>query len=184
MTVMKRSSLIGAAVMIGAVIIVFIALQYSSSQFVTDIAGNDASDTGLSGTQAPYFDLPDLAGDHVRLSDYTDQPLIIVFWTTWNEQAADQLHILDEYLESSEDDLIQVVAISSQEEKSIVSSFVRRGGYGLQTLLDARGVTTEEYGVKSLPTTFFIRRDGTIAESFAGVLSQKMLVDKVENILR
>lgn len=165
---------------------VFFALRYGGTQFVADIAGESIeNEAALAGERAPYFDLPDLEGNHVRLSDYTDMPLIIVFWATWNEQAADQLHIIDEYLaEAGSARLVEIVAIDSQEEKSVISSFMRRGGYGIHTLLDARGGVTEEYKVKSMPTIFFVKRDGTIAESFAGVLSERMLVDKIENILK
>ena len=139
-----------------------------------------------AGAQAPYFDLPSIAGDHVKLSQFTDTPVLLVFWTTWNTQAADQIKILDDYLASGQvgSDVVHILAIDSQEEKSITASFLRRGGYKVPVLLDVRGATGGAYGVKSVPTSYFIGRDGTIRDTYAGVLSISMLEKRLEQIIQ
>ncbi len=188
---MKTSSVVGLVVFLAAVVGVFFALRYSSSQLVSDIAGEtpqaeQSSGSDLVGKTAPYFDLPDMEGNHVQVSGLIGTPLVLVFWTTWNSQAADEMHILDEYLASipTEGRLVKIIAIDSQEEKSVVSSFMRRGGYVVPTLLDARGAVSEEYQIKSTPTTYFLDRDGVIRDADAGLISERMLVDKIETILK
>lgn len=188
---MKISHLVTLFIGIAVLAVLFFAVYLGGSALVLDVAGQQTTDasalgTGLLNNQLPYFDLPNLAGDHVRSADLTDTPLVIVFWSTWNTQAADEMHILDQYLtgQSLQNQLVKIVAIDSQEEKSIVSSFMKRGGYQVQTLLDTQGLTGEHYMVKSLPTFFFVDRTGIIREIYSGIMSQSTLMNKIENILQ
>lgn len=173
--------------------ILFAIVRFGGGSFLPSITGDIppessgmTGDSELIGGRAPYFDLPDGSGDHVRLSDYTDTPLIILFWSTWNADASDQMKILDDYLgaRAPEERLVQILAISSQEERSIVASFMRRGGYRVKTLVDAQGITSEEYRIKSLPTFYFVDRSGIVREAYAGLLNERMIGDKVEGILQ
>ena len=163
----------------------------AGSFYVDTIAGgiHVAENTSASasvGTHAPYFDLPDLDGGRVKLSAYANAPLILVFWATWNSAGADQIKILDDYIATHGKDatFVPVLAVSSQEEKSIVSSFMHRGGYRVHTVLDQEGTITNTYGVKSLPTLFFLDSEGVIRAEVDGVLSQKMIVDNFEKIIK
>jgi len=187
---MKRI-LIAIGALIATLGAIFSFIYLGGSALVLNVAGEQnagthASGAGLLGNRLPYFDLPDLAGNRVRSSDFADTPLVIVFWSTWNTEAADEMHILDQYLgdKTSQNQLAKIIAIDSQEERSIVSSFMSRGGYRVQTLLDAQGVAGERYGIKSLPAFYFIDRAGVIREIYVGMLSQQALMNKLEKILQ
>ena len=122
----------------------------------------------------------------MSLGNFSGTPVVLVFWATWNSAAADQIDILDSFLASNvpERSLVKVIAVDSEEDQSVVNSFIRRGGYHVETLVDASGAVSQTYRIKSLPTIFFIDRNGVIREGFAGVLSMKMLVDKVDQLLQ
>lgn len=171
---------------------IFLFIYLGGPSLLLRIAGQEVAsaptpgDT-LIGNRLPYFDLPDLAGGRVRSSDFADTPLVVVFWSTWNEQAADEMHIIDQYLASrsaQDGSLVKIIAINSQEERSVVSSFMGRGGYRVQALLDTQGVAGERYGIKSLPVFYFADRAGIIREIYAGMLSQSALMNKMEKILQ
>ncbi len=146
----------------------------------------DTQSLALRGNHAPYFDLPDTNGTHVRLSDFENTPTVVMFWATWNTDSADALSILDQYnqRQNASDSLVKVVAIDSLEERSIVGSFKQRGKYLTNILVDTQGSVSEDYKVKSLPTYYFIDASGVIEEVYGGVLSESELVDKIEGILR
>lgn len=156
-----------------------------------DLVGQQETPSGVSSTallngRLPYFDLSDLAGSRVRSSDFTDTPLVIMFWSTWNAPAADEMHILDRYLAggSAQSSLVQIISVNTQEERSIVSSFVERGRYKVRTLLDAQGIIGNRYELQSVPTFYFVDRTGIIREIYVGALSQSMLINKIEKILQ
>lgn len=131
---MKRT-LIVLGILVAVLGAIFSFIYFGGSSLVLDVTGQNvsnapASSAGLLWNRLPYFDLPNLAGERVRSTDFADTPLVVVFWSTWNAPAADEMHILDQYLasQSEQSDLVKIVAIDSQEEKSIVASFISRGG--------------------------------------------------------
>ena len=178
------------------IVLVFVLIFFAGKSILPNIVGNttivsnqiSTSTTNeiLLNQKAPYFDLSDNNGNSIKLNDFINTPLIIVFWATWNQQSTDQISILDNYLQNktAQNSLVKVVAINSMEDTSIADSFIRRGGYNVPFVLDSTGEVSNQYNIKSLPTTYFIDRDGIVREIYTGVLSGSMIVDKVENILK
>lgn len=133
------------------------------------------------GQAAPYFELPDLKEKKVKVSDFLGKPAVITFWTTWNSLSVGQLRILSEI--KGPDPLFYAIAINSQEDRSIVSNFIERGGYEIEVLLDENGSVGELYKVKTLPITYFLDKDGNVDYIYVGLLDAESIVDKVGEIL-
>mgnify|MGYP001578622022 CR=1 FL=1 len=183
------------AYILSAVILIFFLFFLIGKSVLPDFLGNSVpiNETSLSldnekllDKKAPDFDLPDNTGNRVKLAYFSNTPSMLVFWSTWNTESADQIKILDDYLSNERIDssIFNIVAINSLEDSSIVKSFIKRGGYNVSVAMDSTGYISNYYNVKSLPTTFFIDKEGIIKEIYTGVLSEDMIVDKVENLLR
>lgn len=136
--------------------------------------------------KAPEFNIPDSNGKRTTLSQFFGTPTVIIFWSTWNKASADQISILDEYIRLSkiQSSLVNILAINSQEDPSVVLSFVRRGGYVVPVLLDATGDVSQTYNVKDFPTLYFISKDGVVNEVYTGILSKSVIVEKVDSLLK
>lgn len=171
----------------------FFMIRASSKNILTDLFGQDKNTNSVNsqtadkllGNKAPYFDLPSLDDKRIKSSLFMNKPLVIIFWSSWNVESANQLKIIDDYISSVEnkDNLFSIISINSQEDMSVVKSFMRRGGYAISTGVDMKGIITESYSIKSLPTTFFIDRDGVIRTIYSGVLNKEMFMGKVEQLL-
>jgi peroxiredoxin len=186
--VMKKRTVVTLFASAVLMLVLFGCIYWFGQQFVPMLADSVALDQGVAqaaiGKKAPYFDLPNTKGDHVRLSDFIGTPVVVVFWATWEGAAADQIQILDAYMAAHKDGtLAKIVIIDSQEEKSIVTAFLRRGGYQVETLYDVGGSVTDAYEARSLPMSFFVDSDGLVRSIFTGVMSGKTLGDKMETIL-
>lgn len=184
-------------IVIGLIVIgsIFLLLYFVGANFISNISpkletvpDKVESKTAIIGKDAPYFNLMSLEGSYINSVDLSDRPTVITFWATWNSESIDQIKIFDDYLASLKDTSLEssprILAIDSQEAKSTVENVIRRGGYKLEVLVDQKGETSTLYGIKTLPTTFFINREGKIIEIYTGTLSKSMIVDKIENILR
>lgn len=176
---------------IGIVVLIFFVLKITGSIFIKEIVQDVSIKTYSTESifadldkEAPFFELPDLSGSLVKLSDFSGTPLVVVFWTTWNVQAADQIKILDDYLAKNKKTLFKMVAVNNQEDKSIVSNFIKRGGYQIEVLLDEKGAIGELYRARNLPVSYFLDKNGVIRDIFVGVLGEKALVDKLEKIIQ
>lgn len=136
------------------------------------------------GAKAPHWELSDLAGIRHSTSDFLGKPLVIIFWTTWNPLAADQIKVLDDYLLRQDETLFEVVTINSQEERSIVANFMRRGGYRVKVMLDETGETGEEFKVQTVPLAYFLDKEGIIQDIFVGVLDGQMIEARLSKTLQ
>ena len=176
-----------AAVMLVILIAGMMALNLLGGFFVREVIQEPMLVESLetvSGTDlersVPYFELLDLEGNKIKSSDFLGTPAVLTFWTTWNVAAADQVKIFDDYLRKDSRNLFNVIAISSQEDRSVVANFISRGGYEIKVLLDESGAITETYQAWNLPTTYFLDERGILREVFIGILSEKQLVEKAE----
>ena len=176
---------------VGIVILIFFVLKMAGSFFIKGIVQEVSVKTyGIENVsadlnrEAPFFELADLNGNAVKLSDFSGGPVVVTFWATWNAQSADQIKIFDDYLIKNKNPLFKIITINNQEDKSIVSSFIKRGGYKLAVLLDEKGATGELYKARNLPVSYFLDKNGVIKDIFVGVLNERALVDKSEKIIR
>ncbi|MBI4837283.1 MAG: TlpA family protein disulfide reductase [Candidatus Portnoybacteria bacterium] len=188
-------------IIIGIIILLFLILlilRLIGGVFIKEITQEvsvktyeDKDAVASLNKEAPFFELPDLAGNKIKLSDFLGSPLVITFWTTWNSASADQIKIFDDFLSKNKSlpageagILFKILTINSQEDKSAVSNFIKRGGYQLNVLLDEKGAISEIYRARNLPITYFLDKNGAIKDIFMGVLNEKMLVDRSEMIIR
>ena len=177
------------------IFIIFFLIYTATKSILPEMLGNTTINNEapililnekLLDKQAPDFDLSNNIGNRVKLSEFTNAPVVLVFWATWNQESADQIKIFDDYLTSKniQIPLIKVLAIDSLEDASIVKSFISRGEYHVPVAIDINGDVSSRYNIKSLPTTYFIDKGGVVREIYTGVLSEDMIVDKVDNLLR
>ena len=85
----------------------------------------------------------------------------------------------DEY----QDQGFEVLSVSIQEADIDVDQFIAKYGLGYQFLMDRTGQIAADYEIASTPTTFFIRPDGTIADSTAGVVSAGWLETNLDEFI-
>ncbi len=126
---------------------------------------------------APDFELPNINGDMVRLSDLKGKVVVLCFFATWNKSCVEEF----EFLSNAERDFGDVVfyGISTGERQDMtlsqnkenVVNFARENGLNLEILFDEdNSVYDKHYYVRSLPATYVIDPDGNIRNIVSGVI--------------
>jgi len=83
------------------------------------------------------------------------------FWATWCPPCREEMPALQR-VAASESDVV-VLEVDLMEPGDKARSFLDSLGLDrLQPVLDSDGATTRRYGVLSLPSTFFVDKDGVI----------------------
>ena len=113
---------------------------------------------------APEFELNDLKGDTVRLSQFKGKVVVINFWATWCGPCKQEIPHLSRMLDSYKDQGLVVLTIStdSPQTQSQVGRLARR--WKTHTLLDPEGKVVALLNPRGIqPYTVIVDRQGKIA---------------------
>lgn len=117
---------------------------------------------------SPDFTLKDPSGKEVALSSYAGRYVLLNFWATWCVPCREEMPSLQTLAGELEPLGLSVIAVSSLESPSLVSSFLEENDLSLQTALDEDGLLAYRYGVRGLPLTYLISPDGKIVAAKIG----------------
>ena len=116
---------------------------------------------GRIGALAPDFEWIGDDGKTLRLSSYRGKVVVVNFWATWCRPCREEMPALQR-VAASEPDVV-VLEVDLMESGDKARSFLDSLGLDkLQPVLDTDGATTRRFGVLTLPSTFFVDKDGVI----------------------
>ncbi len=127
-----------------------------------------AYDTALKRDAAPFdFKAKDLNGKSVSLKTYKGKVLLLDFWATWCGPCLAELPKLRKVYEKYKDQGFDILGISLDGDltREQFIAFVKKEGMNWRHIYDEQGGKTplaKQYGVKAIPFTLLIGRDGRI----------------------
>ena len=127
------------------------------------------------GKPAIDFALSDLNGNTVWLSDYYGKIVIISFWATWCPPCQAEIPELVKSYPALQADNVVILAVNFQEPSDTVQAFAQENKMNFPVLLDSHGYLAYVNGIRALPTSIFIDRQGVLRYSYMGGLTQDSL---------
>jgi len=135
------------------------------------------------GDPAPDFTLSTLDGASVTLAELKGRPVVVNFWASWCNPCREEFPLLAEALDSHENADLAIVGITYRDIESDSRDFVEDMGVTWPQGVDEDNEVARAFGVRAIPQTFFIDRDGNIAARVFGFSSERALEEPLAKIL-
>ena len=135
------------------------------------------------GRPAPDFTLPTLDGGSFRLSDQRGRPVVLNFWATWCGPCQRELPAL-QHAAAHYDGTVVIAGVDQAETAETVQRYVDKLGLTFPIPMDGDQTVGERYGVRGLPTTFFIDEHGVIRSIWMGEMNSITLAENIAALLR
>ncbi|MDR1419414.1 MAG: TlpA family protein disulfide reductase [Treponema sp.] len=114
------------------------------------------------------FTLPVLAGGKQRLSDLKGKVVFLNFWATWCGPCRSEMPSMEALYRRFRDSGLEVLAVNCAENRRDVVDFMKNNGLSFPAVLDESGEASGRYGIRAIPTTYILNRDGEIILKVTG----------------
>ena len=112
---------------------------------------------------AKDFELPDLEGQKVRLSDFKGKVVLVNFWATWCPPCRKEIPSMQRAWDILKNKNVMLLAIHVGGNEDQVWTFLTDFGVEFPVLLDARSKVSRTWPMMGLPVSFVIDPEGRIA---------------------
>jgi thiol-disulfide isomerase/thioredoxin len=114
------------------------------------------------------FSLPLLSGGNAELSSYKGKVVFLNFWATWCPPCREEMPSMEVLYQRFKDRGLEILAVNIGEESAAVQSFIRTNRFTYPVPLDRNSRISTLYGVRAIPTSYIIDREGMIIASLVG----------------
>lgn len=134
----------------------------------------------LVGGPVESFSVSKLGGGSAGVADYRGKVLLVNLWASWCPPCRQEMPDLERFSRSAAAASVQVIGIDEGESARTAAAFATKVGVTFPILLDEQQQYGAAYGALGLPTSVFVRRDGTVAEAIDGPLTYAQMVAKTK----
>jgi peroxiredoxin len=178
------------------VIIAIVVLGILGYGYLTDInsmvlAENQSNQQNSDSTaeqpekfEAPDFTLKNIEGKDIRLSDLKGKIVFINFWATWCGPCRTEVPAFVELQEKFGAENLAILGISvDQGDLSVVKEFAKSYNINYEILYANAEVVGTYGGIRSIPTTFVVDRDGYLRDRKVGFPGKDYFVQVVKFLM-
>ncbi|HIT06787.1 MAG TPA: TlpA family protein disulfide reductase [Candidatus Scybalocola faecipullorum] len=158
----------------------------SDSEASSSGESGSSSDDSDSSNPVPEFSMTNADGDSVSISDLTGKPVIINFWASTCPYCLDEMpHFQDMYDAYSEDInfvMLDIIGFNGETEAD-GRAYIEAQGYTFPVYYDTESEATYAFGLRSLPMTLFIDKDGNMIAYANGRIDADILQQGIDMLL-
>ena len=131
------------------------------------------------------FELKTLSGDKIRLPSLRGSPVLINFWATWCGPCKEEMPLIVEQYNWNKGRGLRVLAIDSVAFDNLddIHKYVDQFKMTFDVLLDEDDQVSLDWAIMGLPSSIFIKPDGTVAAVRVGQLTSDQLNEYLKLIL-
>jgi thiol-disulfide isomerase/thioredoxin len=121
------------------------------------------------GQPAPSFAAHSLEGEStLSLGAYKGKVVYLDFWASWCGPCQTAMPLIESLRGEFPADQFQVLAVNVDQDPAKAKAFLARRKVGYPSVSDPEGRLPATYGLKTMPTSYLIDRNGVVRSVHAG----------------
>jgi len=133
---------------------------------------------------APNFQLEDINGKTVSLSDYRGKVVLVNFWATWCPPCRMEIpHFIALQNEYKDKGFVILGLAGDDEGIKVVKPFAEKNRINYPILLQDNKVADDFGGIVGIPTSFLIDTQGKIVKKYFGYTETAVIKKDMESLL-
>ncbi|MBU8731635.1 TlpA disulfide reductase family protein [Cytobacillus sp. FSL W8-0315] len=137
------------------------------------------------GNLAPDFELTDMEGNPVKLSDYRGKAVLLNFWASWCPPCRAEMPHMEKLYNKYKDENFDILAVNltnTEKNSGDAEKFVKELGLTFTIPMDVKGEAGSDYNIMAYPTSYFIDSDGVIREKVLGALNEEYMEKEIKKL--
>lgn len=145
---------------------------------------NESGEIIFSARAAPDFSGVDLvSGEPVASDSVNGKIIMVVFWSSWCAACRIEAPALAEVYREYSNAPVEFVGLAIWDQTGDALRHLDRFNVTYPNILDERGVSAVQFGVRGVPEKFFLDRNGTIIRKVNGPVSKDDLRSIIDGLL-
>lgn len=130
---------------------------------------------------APYFSLKDMQGAELKLSELKGKVVLINFWASWCPQCRNEIPGFQKVYEAYKNRGFAIIAVDLDD---VTPAALRQLRLTYPVVRADEKVVKDYGGIKGIPTSFLVGKDGKIIRKVRGEYPESSLRADLENALK
>ena len=138
------------------------------------------------GFLAPAISLSTPKGETYSLAELKGEAVLVNIWATWCPPCRAEMPAIEKVYEENKSKGFVVLSVNAtaQDNPLDIAPFLTEYGITFPVVLDETGEVSTRYELRSLPSSYFVDRDGMISAIVIGGMSEAQLITNVQEILK
>ncbi len=170
-------------------IIIVISSKYWYQNLSNDYSVNPISDGSLEAEENDVRDfvVVDENGEERTLQSFIGKPIVLNFWASWCPPCKAELPDFQDAYEKygTQVEFVMVnLTDGVRETEDVAKDYMNTNGYTLPVYFDINQDAVNAYSIYSIPTTYFINKDGEMVTSVKGMIDSETLEEDIKMMLQ
>ncbi|MCS0672041.1 TlpA disulfide reductase family protein [Cytobacillus firmus] len=137
------------------------------------------------GNLAPDFELTDMEGNPVKLSDFRGKAVLLNFWASWCPPCRAEMPHMEKLYNKYKGENFDILAVNltnTEKNSGDAEKFVKELELTFTIPMDVKGEAGSDYNIMAYPTSYFIDSDGVIREKVLGALNEEYMEKEIKKL--
>lgn len=175
------------------IILLFIIIVISSKYWYQNLSNNYSANQNTDGSlEAEENDVRDFVvvdenGEERTLQSFIGKPIVLNFWASWCPPCKAELPDFQDAYEKygTQVEFVMVnLTDGVRETEDVAKDYMKTNGYTLPIYFDINQDAANAYSIYSIPTTYFINKDGEMVTSVKGMIDSETLEEDIKVMLQ